>query len=165
MKRLATGILAGTASLALAVTALPASAQESTPLQAEKQQAQRSDNRPGPLTATRRIVRPDGQGVPVQVTSSLVRDSGGAPLHWLCQCAPKLLSGVQAISQTEPLSYRERQVLGLLAQGHDGPAIAERLGLSPETVRSYSQSARDKLGAKTRTEAVALAVARGEISL
>lgn len=50
MKRFATGLMAGTATLALAVTTLPASAQESTPLQAEQQQAQRSDNRPGPLT-------------------------------------------------------------------------------------------------------------------
>jgi immune inhibitor A len=50
VKRIAAGFLTGTASLALAVTTLPAAAQESTPLQAEKQQAQRSDNRPGPLT-------------------------------------------------------------------------------------------------------------------
>ena len=56
-------------------------------------------------------------------------------------------------------------MLGLLAHGLDGPAIAERLGLSAETVRSYAGSARAKTGAKTRTEAVALALVRGEISL
>jgi DNA-binding CsgD family transcriptional regulator len=110
-------------------------------------------------------VRPDGQAVPVQLTASLVRDAAGAPSHWLCQCNPKLLAGVESAPDGEPLSYRERQVLGLLAHGQDGPQIAERLGLSPETVRSYAQSARDKLGAKTRTEAVALALVRGEISL
>jgi DNA-binding CsgD family transcriptional regulator len=32
-------------------------------------------------------------------------------------------------------------------------------------VRSYAQSAREKLGAETRTHAVALALAYGEISL
>jgi DNA-binding CsgD family transcriptional regulator len=69
------------------------------------------------------------------------------------------------VRDSEPLSYRERQVLGLLAQGHDGPAIAERLSLSPETVRSYANAAREKLGAKTRTEAVALALVAGEISI
>jgi PAS domain S-box-containing protein len=122
-------------------------------------------DRPGPLTAARRVMRPDGQAVPVQLTASLVRDASGAPSHWLCQCTPKLLAGVDSAPDGEPLSYRERQVLGLLAHGHDGPAIAERLSLSPETVRSYAQSARDKLGAKTRTEAVALALVRGEISL
>jgi DNA-binding CsgD family transcriptional regulator len=72
---------------------------------------------------------------------------------------------VDSAPDSDPLSYRERQVLGLLAHGQDGPQIAERLGLSPETVRSYAQSARDKLGAKTRTEAVALALVRGEISV
>jgi PAS domain S-box-containing protein len=122
-------------------------------------------DRPGPLTAARRVTRPDGQAVPVQLTVSLVRDAAGTPSHWLCQCIPKLLSGVEAAPDGEPLSYRERQVLGLLAHGHDGPAIAERLGLSPETVRSYANSAREKLGANTRTEAVALALVRGEISL
>jgi PAS domain S-box-containing protein len=120
---------------------------------------------PGPQTCARRVVRPDGQAVPVQLTASLVRDAAGAPSHWLCQCNPKLLAGVESAPDGEPLSYRERQVLGLLAHGQDGPQIAERLGLSPETVRSYAQSARDKLGAKTRTEAVALALVRGEISL
>jgi PAS domain S-box-containing protein len=126
---------------------------------------QSGTDRPGPLAAARRLVRPDGQAVPVQLTASLVRDSAGAPSHWLCQCMPKLLSGVEAVPDGDPLSYRERQVLGLLAHGHDGPAIAERLNLSSETVRSYSQTAREKLGAKTRTEAVALALVRGDISV
>jgi PAS domain S-box-containing protein len=126
---------------------------------------QSGTDRPGPLSAARRVVRPDGQAVPVQLTASLVRDASGAASHWLCQCTPKLLAGVESAPDGDPLSYRERQVLGLLAHGQDGPAIAERLSLSPETVRSYSQSARDKLGAKTRTEAVALALVRGEISL
>jgi DNA-binding CsgD family transcriptional regulator len=113
----------------------------------------------------RRVLRPDGQAVPVQLTASLVRNASGVPSHWLCQCMPKLLAGVESVPDGDPLSYRERQVLGLLAHGHDGPAIAERLGLSPETVRSYAQSARDKLGAKTRTEAVALAIVRGDVSV
>lgn len=124
-----------------------------------------ASDRPGPQSVARRIVRADGRAVPVQATASLVRDAAGAPSHWLCQCTPKVLAGVGAVRDSEPLSYRERQVLGLLAQGHDGPAIAERLSLSSETVRSYANSAREKLGAKTRTEAVALALVTGEISI
>ena len=121
--------------------------------------------RPGPLSSARRVQRPDGKSVPVQLTASLVRDAAGTPSHWLCQCMPKLLAGVESVPEGEELSYRERQVLGLLAGGLDGPAIADRLSLSPETIRSYAQTAREKLGAKTRTEAVALALVRGEISL
>lgn len=123
--------------------------------------------RPGPLRATRRIERADGRTVTVQITASVVRDGAGTPLHWICQCIPHGLgpSAAGMVPDGEPLSYRERQVLGLLARGHDGPAIAGRLGLSPETIRSYANSARQKIGAKTRTEAVALALARGEITL
>jgi DNA-binding CsgD family transcriptional regulator len=94
-----------------------------------------------------------------------VRDGAGAPIHWICQCTPPTLGDAASLPDSESLSYRERQVLGLLARGHDGPAIAGRLGLAPETVRSYAGSAREKMGAKTRTEAVALALARGEITL
>ena len=122
-------------------------------------------DRPGPLSAVRRVARPDGRGMPVQVTASLVRNSTGVPSHWICQCTPKFLAPVDSLPEGDSLSYRERQVLSLLAHGHDGPEIAERLGLAPETVRSYAQSAREKIGAKTRTEAVALALIRGEISL
>jgi PAS domain S-box-containing protein len=126
---------------------------------------QTGTDRPGPLTATRRIERPDGRSLTVQITASLVRDGAGTALHWIAQCLPRGLGDVAEAPEGEPLSYRERQVLGLLAHGHDGPAIAERLGLSPETVRSYANSARTKMSAKTRTEAVALALARGEITL
>jgi PAS domain S-box-containing protein len=121
--------------------------------------------RPGPLFANRRVARPDGRSATVHITASLVRDVAGAPLQWICHCAPPAVADASSLPDSEPLSYRERQVLGLLAQGHDGPAIADRLGLAPETVRSYAGSAREKMGAKTRTEAVALALARGEISL
>ncbi|MEA2493371.1 MAG: hypothetical protein QOJ29_1282, partial [Thermoleophilaceae bacterium] len=121
--------------------------------------------RPGPVAAARRIMRPDGSSVAVEVTASLVRDASGTPLQWLCQCVPRAVCEITSVPPGEPLSYRERQVLGLLARGLDGPAIAERLGLSPETVRSYANGAREKIGAKTRTEAVALALIRGEIAL
>jgi DNA-binding CsgD family transcriptional regulator len=61
------------------------------------------------------------------------------------------------------LSAREREVLGMLAEGMSGAAIAERLVLSPETVRTHVRNAMDKLGASTRSQAVALALELGEI--
>jgi hypothetical protein len=54
-------------------------------------------------------------------------------------------------------------VLGLLAEGLSGAAIAERLVLSPETVRTHVRNAMDKLGASTRSQAVVVALERGEI--
>jgi DNA-binding CsgD family transcriptional regulator len=41
--------------------------------------------------------------------------------------------------------------------------VAERLVLSPETVRTHVRNAMEKLGARTRAHAVVLAIARGEI--
>jgi DNA-binding CsgD family transcriptional regulator len=64
---------------------------------------------------------------------------------------------------SRPLSAREREVLGMLAEGLSGAAIAERLVLSPETVRTHVRNAMDKLGASTRSQAVALALEDGQI--
>jgi DNA-binding CsgD family transcriptional regulator len=63
------------------------------------------------------------------------------------------------------LTPREVEVMTLLALGRTGTQIAEQLVLSPDTVRNHTRNARDKLGAKTRAQAVALALWRGEISI
>jgi PAS domain S-box-containing protein len=63
------------------------------------------------------------------------------------------------------LSPRERQVLGLLAHGLTGEQIAERLVLSPETIRTHIRNAREKLGASTRVEAVTMALIAREIQV
>jgi DNA-binding CsgD family transcriptional regulator len=61
------------------------------------------------------------------------------------------------------LTERESQVLSLLAAGQSGAEIAAELVLSPETVRTHVRNAMSKLGASTRSHAVALALQRGEI--
>lgn len=67
--------------------------------------------------------------------------------------------------RTRNLSPREREVLGLLARGLTGEQIAERLVLSPETVRTHIRNAREKLGASTRVEAVTMALIAREIQI
>ena len=62
------------------------------------------------------------------------------------------------------LSPREHQVVELLASGNTGEEVAEQLGISPATVRVHVRNATGKLGASTRTQAVAIAVARGEVA-
>jgi DNA-binding NarL/FixJ family response regulator len=54
------------------------------------------------------------------------------------------------------LRPREREILELLAEGLSGEQAAERLFLSPETVRKHLYNAMGKLEAKTRVHAVAL---------
>lgn len=62
------------------------------------------------------------------------------------------------------LSEREREVMTLVASGLQSGDIAERLFLSPETVKSHVQNALGKLGARTRAHAVAIALVTGQIS-
>ena len=60
--------------------------------------------------------------------------------------------------ERKPLSEREREVLRLLAEGGSYAEIGEALFLSPDTVRAHAQRAMTKLGARTRTQAVAVAL-------
>jgi DNA-binding NarL/FixJ family response regulator len=61
------------------------------------------------------------------------------------------------------LSGREAEILGMLASGLTGEEIAQRLVLSPETVRTHVRNAMGKLEARTRTEAVVKALEQEEI--
>jgi DNA-binding CsgD family transcriptional regulator len=63
-----------------------------------------------------------------------------------------------------PLTRREREIVGALAEGMSGAQIAEKLVLSPETVRTHVRNAMAKLGASTRSQAVALALQHREIT-
>ncbi len=63
------------------------------------------------------------------------------------------------------LTPREEEVLGLLSDGLSNRAIAEALSVSVHTARFHVQSLLDKLGAETRTEAVALAFRAGLVEL
>jgi DNA-binding NarL/FixJ family response regulator len=65
----------------------------------------------------------------------------------------------------EPLTAREIQVLELMAEGLSNKAIADRLGISDQTVKFHVASISGKLGASNRTDAVRRAVRRGLITL
>ncbi|MFF8598389.1 response regulator transcription factor [Streptomyces sp. NPDC015232] len=65
-----------------------------------------------------------------------------------------------SVSGSDPevsLTPRETDVLSAVASGATNAAVAERLGLRPETVKGYLRSAMRKLGAHTRLEAVVAA--------
>jgi PAS domain S-box-containing protein len=66
---------------------------------------------------------------------------------------------------TRVLTPRQREVLSMLAFGLNGPEAAQRLFVSPATVRTHVQNAMHALGAKTRAQAVAEALVRGELEL
>jgi two-component system nitrate/nitrite response regulator NarL len=58
------------------------------------------------------------------------------------------------------LTPRELEVLAAVAEGDSNKAIARRLGISLHTVKFHIESLFRKLGARTRTEAVAIATER-----
>jgi DNA-binding NarL/FixJ family response regulator len=82
---------------------------------------------------------------------------GGSPMTM--HIARKVVQSFQQTAgtalPTENLSEREQQVLDLLSQGLMYKEIAEKLGISYETVHTYIRRIYEKLQVRTRTEAVA----------
>ncbi len=68
---------------------------------------------------------------------------------------------VEAWSEADPLTDRERQVLRLAGEGASASDIAEQLHLSHGTVRNYLSEAIGKLGVSNRIEAYRLARQKG----
>lgn len=66
--------------------------------------------------------------------------------------------------EMEPLTARERQVLGLLAEGLGSTEICKRLTFGNETLRSHVSSILTKTGGRNRLEAVSIALAAGAIA-
>ena len=64
-------------------------------------------------------------------------------------------------SMLEPLTAREREVLGYLPSHLSVPDIASKIYVSPNTVKSHLKSIYRKMGAASRGDAVTIAVSRG----
>lgn len=126
-----------------------------------------------------RVRRKDGSVFTAYVKDSPILDDAGR-LIGIAGCSieiadPDLAQAVRSLigdnhhgpggRRTRTLSPREREVLALLARGLTGEQIAERLVLSPETVRTHIRNAREKLGASTRVEAVTMALLAREIQV
>jgi len=62
---------------------------------------------------------------------------------------------------TADLTRREREVLSCLARGEATEAIAQRLFVSPRTVRNHVANILDKLDVHSRLEAVTFAMRQG----
>lgn len=61
----------------------------------------------------------------------------------------------------EPLTPREKEVIGLSAEGLTSVEIAERLGMSARTVNQHVDNVADKLGTKNRTHTIAEVIRHG----
>lgn len=77
------------------------------------------------------------------------------------RAAPERPEGPEVAGPFEALTPREREVLGLLAEGRSNRGIAEGLGISEGTVKAHVKAILRKLGAESRVAAAVLAVERG----
>jgi DNA-binding NarL/FixJ family response regulator len=97
---------------------------------------------PGELLAGIREVHAGRKRIPPEVAAHLVEHMG-----------------------EEALTARELEVLQQVAGGNRNRDVAGRLFISEETVKVHIKHIMEKLGAKDRTEAVAIALRRGIIQL
>jgi DNA-binding NarL/FixJ family response regulator len=74
--------------------------------------------------------------------------------------AEELSQAKERDRRAETLTAREIEVLQLLAFGHTNRDIAEKLFISPDTVKTHLEHIFEKLGASDRTAAVAEALRR-----
>lgn len=93
---------------------------------------------------------------PDEASAAQARSAAAHDATW----APVVVEGSGRLQ----LSEREREVMTLVASGLQSGEIAERLFLSPETVKSHVHNALGKLGAHTRAHAVAIALVTGQIT-
>lgn len=101
------------------------------------------------LSVSTLLVPPrNGEGL---VTVHLFREAS--------RSAPATPAEVDALAGT--LTRRELEVLRLLAEGCNTRAAAQRLGVSPATVRNHVQNLLGKLGVHSRLQAVAYANRHG----
>jgi NarL family two-component system response regulator LiaR len=106
-------------------------------------------------------------------TGYLLKDSGGDALVTAVRAAAegrvelspeaarRLATAIRPRRAAEPLTPREREVLGLLAEGLANKEIGARLGIAEKTVKAHVTRVLDKLGVQSRTQAALVAVRSG----
>lgn len=75
--------------------------------------------------------------------------------------APGLGTRLAAADDLTGLTTREREVMAWVAEGHSNEEIAEKLFVSPLTVRTHVHRAMTKLGARDRAQLVVMAYQSG----
>jgi DNA-binding NarL/FixJ family response regulator len=94
--------------------------------------------------------------------AAAIRAAHQGEMHLAPAVARRLAESLRAPKQPiEPLTEREREVLGLVAQGKANKEIARQLEISERTVRTHVSSILGKLGLVSRTQAALYAVREG----
>jgi DNA-binding NarL/FixJ family response regulator len=98
-------------------------------------------------------------------TLELVEELGATPLIQRVRRKARPGTAAGSLSPTPSsngnLTPRQLEILVLLSEGLTNEAISRRLFLSPKTVGHHVEAILERLGAKSRTEAVFVARQRG----
>jgi len=116
--------------------------------------------RPGQIVASA-IVRDlvAGSGLRLREAGAIPLDGAAEPLRLLSleeEAAAPSTQAAETSSDLARLSQREREVLGLVAEGLSNAAIAKRLRLSDHTVKRHVANILMKLDLPTRAAAAAI---------
>jgi len=90
--------------------------------------------------------------------------------HWFALHLHERLCGLishdgEFVVHTPRLSARERECLSMAAQGYSASAIGRRLKITERTAVFHLNHATEKLGARSRQHAIALAASLGQLAL
>jgi DNA-binding NarL/FixJ family response regulator len=108
------------------------------------------DTDPGDILRAIRVVAAGESLLSPAVTRRVIAEFAGRP-------APSARGG----PSIDPLTEREREVVALVAEGLSNDEIAERLFVSPATVRTHVGRAMSKLDARDRAQLVVMAFQSG----
>jgi DNA-binding NarL/FixJ family response regulator len=112
---------------------------------------------------------------PSQVISSAIKEVlefGGAPMSpRIARKAMNMLMNAKVDTQPKEkaeestLSSREMDILKLMVEGYDYKVVADKLFISPHTVRKHISNIYDKLHVCSKVDAVKIAIRKGWFNL
>lgn len=116
----------------------------------------------GTLASHMHLRVPPGEPEPVGLTATAHVVPGR---HLVIMSSPVSTEPAADDAPETPISAREREILALVAAGETTGNMARVLFISQETVKRHVKNAMTKLDARTRAQAVAIAVRRGELTI
>jgi DNA-binding NarL/FixJ family response regulator len=103
--------------------------------------------------------------LPMEVTTHQLVTAISATVAGFAVTLPHPAAAAETVPFREELTPREVEVLRLMARGQTNKQVAARLEISEHTAKFHVSSVLAKLGARTRTEAVTIGMARGLVAI
>lgn len=90
-----------------------------------------------------------------------IRAAAAGTVYFSADAAASLARQIRLPAAPEPLTERETEILGLVAEGLANKEIARRLSIAEKTVKTHLTSIFQKLGVQSRVQAALYAIRTG----